>query len=58
MDYNRETGAFYALPAKTLLEVKDFIGYNPIAYITPKIIDIDTIEDFKRVEEILKNEHN
>ena len=53
-----ETGAFYALPAKTLLEVNDFIGYNPIAYITPRIIDIDTIEDFKRVEEILKNEHN
>ena len=53
-----ETGAFYALPAKTLLEVNDFIGYNPIAYITPRIIDIDTIEDFKRVEDILKNEHN
>ena len=53
-----ETGAFYALPTKTMLEVKDFIGYNPIAYITKKIIDIDTIDDFKKVEEILKNEHN
>ena len=53
-----ETGAFYALPTKTLLEIKDFIGYNPIPYITDRIIDIDTIEDFKKVEEILKNEHN
>ena len=53
-----ETGAFYALPTKTMLEVKDFIGYNPVPYITPKVIDIDTIEDFKKVEEILTNEHN
>ncbi len=50
-----ESGAFYALPTKTMLEVKDFIGYNPVAYITPRIIDIDTPEDFERVEEILKN---
>ena len=53
-----ETGAFYVLPTKTMLEVNDFIGYNPVAYITPRIIDIDTIEDFKRVEDILRNEHN
>ena len=38
-----------------LKEVKDFIGYNPSAYITPRVIDIDTIEDFKKVEECLKN---
>ena len=50
-----ENGAFYALPWDTLKEVKDFIGYNPSAYITPQVIDIDTIEDFKKVEEILKN---
>ena len=50
-----ENGAFYALPWETLKEVKDFIGYNPTAYITPKVIDIDTIEDFKKVEECLKN---
>lgn len=48
-----ENGAFYALPWDTLIEVKDFIGYNPSAYITPRIIDIDTIEDFKKVEECL-----
>jgi len=53
-----ETGAFYVLPTKTLLEVNDFIGYNPVAYITPRVIDIDTIEDFKRVEDILRNERN
>ncbi len=53
-----ENGAFYALPTKTMLEVKDFIGYNPIAYITPRVIDIDTPEDFVRVEEILKNANN
>ena len=50
-----ENGAFYALPWNTLKEVKDFIGYNPCAYITPRVIDIDTIEDFKKVEEIIKN---
>ncbi|MBR2068952.1 MAG: acylneuraminate cytidylyltransferase family protein [Candidatus Gastranaerophilales bacterium] len=48
-----ENGAFYALPWDTLKEVKDFIGYNPTAYITPRVIDIDTIEDFKKVEEII-----
>ena len=53
-----ESGAFYALPTKTMLEVNDFIGYNPIPYITEKILDIDTIEDFNRVEEILKNANN
>lgn len=50
-----ENGAFYALPWDTLIKVKDFIGYNPSAYITPRVIDIDTIEDFKKVEECLKN---
>ena len=48
-----ENGAFYVLPAKTMLEVNDFIGYNPIAYITQGMVDIDTLEDFKKVEEIL-----
>ncbi len=48
-----ENGAFYVLPWNTLKEVKDFIGYNPCVYITPRVIDIDTSEDFKHVEEIL-----
>jgi len=50
-----ENGAFYALPVKIMKETKDFIGYNPAPYITPRVIDIDTIEDFNKVEEILKN---
>lgn len=54
----QENGAFYALKTKTMLEVKDFIGYNPTCYLTPQIIDIDTIEDFKKVEDILKNKND
>lgn len=53
-----ENGAFYALPWDTLREVKDFIGYNPAAYITDRVIDIDTIDDFSRVEEILNAKKN
>ena len=53
-----ENGAFYALQWDTMKKTKDFIGYNPIAYITPKVIDIDTIEDFQKVEEIIKNRMN
>jgi len=48
-----ENGAFYALPWDTLKEVKDFIGYNPCAYITPRVIDIDTEKDFEQVEKII-----
>lgn len=49
-----ENGAFYALKTQTMLKANDFIGFNPIAYITPVVVDIDTIEDFKKVEEIIK----
>lgn len=49
-----ENGAFYALKTDTLKEVKDFIGYNPVPYITKRVIDIDEPSDFERVEEILK----
>ena len=52
-----ENGAFYVLPWDTLKEVKDFIGYNPAAYITPRVIDIDTPEDFQKVEEMIKNKN-
>ena len=51
-----ENGAFYALETDTMLRANDFIGFNPIAYVTPRVIDIDTPEDFKRVEEMLKNQ--
>ena len=53
-----ENGAFYAVPLDILKNVKDFIGFNPIAYVTPRIIDIDTEEDFKKVEDILKAREN
>ena len=53
-----ENGAFYALPCDILKEVKDFIGYNPIPFVTPRVIDIDTEEDFNKVEEILKAQRN
>ncbi len=50
-----ENGAFYALKWDTMKQVKDFIGYNPAPYIVKGMIDIDTIEDFNKVEQILKN---
>ncbi len=53
-----ENGAFYALYCETLKKAKDFIGYNPIAYVTPRIIDIDTEDDFRKVENILKAKEN
>lgn len=56
-DMIQENGAFYALKTSTMEEVKDFIGYNPTCYLTPQIIDIDTIEDFEKVENILKNKN-
>ena len=52
-----ENGAFYVLPWDTLKEVNDFIGYNPTAYITPRVIDIDTPEDFLKVEELVKSKN-
>ena len=52
-----ENGAFYALKTDTMLKANDFIGFNPIAYITPRVIDIDTIQDFEKVEELLKNKN-
>ena len=51
----QENGAFYVLPTKILKEVKDFIGYNPCIYLTDRMIDIDTVEDFEKVEKIIKS---
>lgn len=48
-----ENGAFYALKYKTMLEVKDFIGYNPAVYITKRVVDIDTEEDILCIEKQL-----
>ncbi len=53
-----ENGAFYVLPCDILKDVKDFIGYNPVAYVTSRIIDIDTEDDFIKVENILKAREN
>ncbi len=49
-----ENGAFYALKTDTLIKANDFIGFNPAPYVTKRVIDIDTEEDFLKVEEILK----
>lgn len=48
-----ENGAFYALKYETMLEVKDFIGYNPAVYITKRVVDIDTEEDILCIEKQL-----
>ena len=48
-----ENGAFYVLKYETMLEVKDFIGYNPAVYITKRVVDIDTEEDILCIEKQL-----
>ena len=48
-----KNGAFYALKYETMLEVKDFIGYNPAVYITKRVVDIDTEEDILCIEKQL-----
>lgn len=51
-----ENGAFYALKYDTMIEYKDFIGYNPAVYVTDRVVDIDTEEDFKCIEkQMMKN---
>lgn len=49
-----ENGAFYAVSYPTFLEVKDFIGQKPLPYVTERIVDIDTEDDFLKVERHLK----
>lgn len=48
-----ENGAFYALKYDTMLELNDFIGYNPAIYITKRVVDIDSKEDILCIEKQL-----
>lgn len=49
-DLFSENGAFYALSYETFLKYEDFIGVNPCVYVTNRVVDIDTEEDFARIE--------
>lgn len=51
-----ENGAFYMNEYSVFKEVGDFIGKNPLPYVTPRIIDIDEEQDFKKVQEILEGQ--
>lgn len=48
-----ETGATYIIKADVMKEVKDFIGKKPELYLKENAIDIDTLEDFVKAENIL-----
>lgn len=52
-----ENGAFYALSYEKFLLFEDFIGHNPCVYLTKRVIDIDVEDDFKKIEEELKNKN-
>ena len=49
----RETGETYIIKTDVMMQVKDFIGEKPIFHVVENSIDIDTIEDFKKAEELL-----
>ena len=49
-----ETGATYIIKTGVLKEVKDFIGKKPELYLNGSCVDIDTPDDFKRAEDIIK----
>lgn len=52
-DMFAENGAFYAIKIDAFKKYKDFIGENAEILEMPPCIDIDTAEDFKKVEKIL-----
>lgn len=52
-DMFAENGAFYAIKIEAFNKHKDFIGENPEIYETGRQIDIDTAEDFEKVEKII-----
>ena len=52
-----ENGAFYALSYEKFVQYEDFIGHNPCVYLTEKVVDIDTEEDLKKIEDCL-NKNN
>ncbi len=53
-DMFAENGAFYAIKIDAFKQYKDFIGDNAEIYETPKLIDIDTQEDFEKIEKIIR----
>lgn len=52
-DMFAENGALYAIKIDAFRKYNDFIGEDAEIYETPHIIDIDTPEDFARVEQSL-----
>src|SRR5574344_1985713 len=48
-----ETGSVYIIKTNVMKEVQDFIGKTPKPFIIKNSVDIDTSDDFKKVEEIL-----
>lgn len=48
-----ETGSIYIIKTEILKKVEDFIGENPVVYIDPNSVDIDTIEDFAIAETLI-----
>jgi len=50
----QEDGGFYAIKYDAFLESKDFIGEKPYIYVVDKTIDIDTENDFKNTEILMK----
>ena len=52
-DMFAENGAFYAIKIDAFKKYRDFIGENAEIFETPKQIDIDTPEDFEKVEKII-----
>lgn len=54
-DMFAENGAFYAIKIDAFKKHKDFIGENAEIFEMPPHIDIDTPEDFEKVEKVLKS---
>lgn len=54
-DMMTETGETYIIKTDVMKKVKDFIGDKPIFHEVEASIDIDTLEDFERAEEILNS---
>ncbi|MCQ2957413.1 MAG: acylneuraminate cytidylyltransferase family protein [Candidatus Gastranaerophilales bacterium] len=49
-----EDGGFYAIKYDAFKKCKDFIGENPYIYEVSPTVDIDTEQDFKRAEDLMK----
>lgn len=49
----QETGETYIVKTDVLMKVNDFIGETPVFHVVEESIDIDTVEDFKKAEELL-----